>query len=187
MTPNTLPGNQTELTRKKIKWVVSAIQLLSFAYCIWVLWYVTEPILRADYFKAVVERGWHIPMAQVNDWQLVAFSLIDTVEWLFLCTAVFYCWKALAMLKGTSINYISLSQSLRIGAWFAVLTQVIALLDRPLKSLCMSWHLEDSQHLVRWSFYPNDLLLFLLCFTLLGFAYVMTWTAEISEENKGFI
>ena len=173
--------------RAKLFGVAWLLRLLSASYAIWSLVRIVGWWTDADLVIKNLGRFWARDLSALSGSQRMVAMALDLGVWLLLLAAVVCCWKALGLvLKAHAFTH----QAVRFLAWgggLGAASQLAALLMRPVQSWVVTSHLPASEHLLKWAFYPQDLLGLMLCGTILCFACLLTWAVEIADENKAFI
>lgn len=72
-------------------------------------------------------------------------------------------------------------------AWFAIASQAMNVLARPINSWIVTAHLDKSMQQFDWSFTYRDPLAAVFCLSLLMFAYIHRWFLDIAQENAEFV
>jgi hypothetical protein len=183
----TVPAGSTQELTEKLRRVIGALQVTALAYLVWVLWEITRPLRDPSPILAWLGRVAQGPLPEVQPWQWGAYLAVDLLTWTVMAWAVKKCWQAMAQIKQMNGGDQQAARHLVQGAWLAVTTEVLSILARPLKTYLLTCGAEGPQAVVHWFFHPQDLLVTLLCLSLLGLAYVFSWKTLLAEENKGFI
>lgn len=185
--PTHLPPAQPCAASRKLQLLAHLMRALSAVYAAWTLWQLVAWWTSGD--KVVQNMGTYLQrdLGAMAAWQPLAALGLGLLDWALLLVAVVYCWKFLACLKrGISVNAWA-PQYLARCAWFAVGSQALSLLFRPLQTFLLTSHLPASEQVFRWAFYTHDFLGAIVGLTLLMFAYLFTWVLEVAEENRSFV
>jgi len=181
------PDNKLQHLRFKVSAVVWSMRSVATLYALWVLYQILRPLHQTDSFLLGLGQYWQRELISAAPWQYHSAVALNMALWALLLLAIACVWKAAGHLLGTQDVSAQTSDWLRKGAWAGLWSVGLGILCRPLLSHLYTLHLPVEQQLWRWDFYPSDLLNAMLCFALLLLGYLMAWTAEIAEENKGFV
>lgn len=171
----------------KLNWLAQALRLLSALYAIWVLvrifrWWTNSELVIKNMGQFL---GRDLTDLSVHS-RMMAMTL-DLVAWLLLLAAVVYCWRSLGYLIQEHALSRRMAQHLTQASWLGGLCQILSLAARPVQTYLMTSHLPVVDQVFKWTFYPQDLLSFMLCGVIACFAYLIYWAEDIAEENRGFI
>jgi hypothetical protein len=183
----TSPDNKLQHLRFKVGVVVWTLRSLAGAYALWVLYQILRPLYQTDTFLQRLGSYWQRELMAAAPWQIQSAAALNGLVWVLLLLAIACVWKASAHLLDAQDVGTQASGWLRKGAWAGLGCLGLGILSRPLISQLYTLHLPAELQLWRWDFYPSDLLNAVLCFALLLLGYLMAWTADIAEENKGFV
>lgn len=171
----------------KISRLFTVLKVLSFVYAIWILWRITRPLLREPAFVQSLSRYWQRDLSGAATWQWASWTAWDFCLWLVLVAAIAYLWRAMRAFS-TDNDFESLAGTwLLRGAWLLLIVQLLSLASRPLAGWIMTQHLPTELHYYRWDYFPNDVMSTMFCLVLLTFAYLHSWMAQISAENRSFV
>ena len=185
--PNHASALEPSVALRKLQWLAHLMRALSASYAGWVLWQTLNWWTRRD--DIVLHMGNYLQrdLSAMAAWQPMVALGLDLFDWALLLIAVAYCWKFLACLqRGTHLNVLA-PKYLACCAWFAVASQAVALLFRPLKTYVLTSHLSGAEPVFKWAIYNHDMLGAIVGLTLLMFAYLFTWVLEVVEENRSFV
>jgi hypothetical protein len=171
----------------KLYWLAQGLRILSVSYAAWVLLRVVQ--WWTDSEKVIKNLGTYLQRdlsALTENSRMMAMAL-DLSAWLLMVVAVVCCWKSLGHLIVHRTFSQSMARLLAWAGWLGILSQLLAMLVRPLQSYLITAHLPASEQVFKWAFYPQDILSTMLCGAILCLAYLIAWTVEIAEENRGFV
>ncbi len=130
---------------------------------------------------------WWFAKQGIEHWQRALGLSVNFVSWGFLVAAVVYVWKFFDCFRETKTLTERGGQYFMACAWFAIASQAMNIIARPINSWIVTAHLDQSLRSFDWSFTYRDPLAIVFCLALLMFAYIHRWMLDIAQENSEFV
>lgn len=130
---------------------------------------------------------WWFAKQGIENWQRALGLSLNFISWGCLVAAVVYVWKFFDLFHTTKTLTERGGIYFMYCAWFAIASQAMNVLARPINSWIVTAHLDTSMQQFNWSFTYRDPLAAVFCLSLLMFAYIHRWFLDIAQENAEFV
>jgi hypothetical protein len=175
--------------RREIGWICQILRLASPIFAIWVLFLIARNWSDVALINQAYGRFLQRDLSGIEPWQQVAAFGVEFTVWLFTALACYSIWRLFSLFRSGAVLTLGAALWLRRIAVYGMVSEIIAILSRPLMSVIATLHLPAGQNsrIVNIFFTPSDLALLLLLFVVLALAHVQKSAAEIASEHSQFV